>query len=135
MHKGMEEQAKETNKKKKWRYEIWDERDTLHLRVITAALATLVKGKVHPQNRPRGGAEVQPYSFFNLDDRWGGWTTFPALPPRKRPPVPIVQEAGWAPGPVWTGAENLAPPSGSDPPARPARSESLYRLSYPGPYW
>ena len=22
--------------------------------------------------------------------------------------VPIVQEAGWAPGPVWTGAENLA---------------------------
>jgi hypothetical protein len=23
-------------------------------------------------------------------------------------PVPIVQEAGLAPGPVWTGAENLA---------------------------
>ena len=23
-------------------------------------------------------------------------------------PVPIVHEAGWAPGPVWTGAENLA---------------------------
>ena len=23
-------------------------------------------------------------------------------------PVPIVQEAGWASGPVWTGAENLA---------------------------
>jgi hypothetical protein len=23
-------------------------------------------------------------------------------------PVPLVQEAGWAPGPVWTGAENLA---------------------------
>jgi hypothetical protein len=21
-------------------------------------------------------------------------------------PVPIVLEAGWAPGPVWTGAEN-----------------------------
>ena len=29
-------------------------------------------------------------------------------------PVPIVQEAGWASGPVWTGAENLAPP-GFDP--------------------
>ena len=29
-------------------------------------------------------------------------------------PLPIVQEAGWAPGPVWTGAENLAPP-GFDP--------------------
>ena len=25
-------------------------------------------------------------------------------------PVPIVQEAGWAPEPVWIGAENLAPP-------------------------
>ena len=24
-------------------------------------------------------------------------------------PVPIVQENGWAPGPVWTGAENLSP--------------------------
>jgi hypothetical protein len=23
-------------------------------------------------------------------------------------PVPIVQEAGWAPGPVWTDTENLA---------------------------
>jgi hypothetical protein len=29
-------------------------------------------------------------------------------------PVPIVQEAGWAPGLVWTGAENLPPP-GFDP--------------------
>jgi hypothetical protein len=29
-------------------------------------------------------------------------------------PVPIVQEAGWAPGPVWTGAENLDTP-GFDP--------------------
>jgi hypothetical protein len=24
-------------------------------------------------------------------------------------PVPILQEAGWAPGPVWTDAENLVP--------------------------
>jgi hypothetical protein len=24
-------------------------------------------------------------------------------------PVPIVEVTGWAPGPVWTGAENLAP--------------------------
>ena len=29
-------------------------------------------------------------------------------------PVPIVQEAGWASGPVWTGVENLASP-GFDP--------------------
>ena len=25
-------------------------------------------------------------------------------------PVPIVQEAGWAPGPVYIGGENIAPP-------------------------
>jgi hypothetical protein len=29
--------------------------------------------------------------------------------------VPIVQEAGWAPGPVWTGAENLVPHQDSIP--------------------
>jgi hypothetical protein len=45
-------------------------------------------------------------------------------------PVPIVQEAGWAPGPVWTGAENLAP-TGIRSPHRTARSQSLYRLNYP----
>jgi hypothetical protein len=50
----------------------------------------------------------------------------------ERHPVPIVQEAGWAPGPVWTGTENLAPTRirSSDP---PARSESLYRLRCSGP--
>ena len=47
-------------------------------------------------------------------------------------PAPFVQEAGWASGPVWTGAENLAP-SWIRSPARPGRSESLYRLSYRGP--
>ena len=54
-----------------------------------------------------------------------------ALQPGKEP-VPIVQEAEWAPGPVWTGTENLAP-TGIRSPDRPSRSQSLYRLSYPGP--
>jgi hypothetical protein len=53
---------------------------------------------------------------------------------RGKDPVPIVQEAGWASGPVWTGSENLAP-TGVRSTDRPARSESLYRLRYPGlPY-
>ena len=52
-----------------------------------------------------------------------------ALYPRKDP-VPIVQEAGWAPGLVWTGAKNLAP-TGIRSPDRPARSQSLYLLRYP----
>jgi hypothetical protein len=37
-----------------------------------------------------------------------------------------------APGSVWTVAENLAP-TGIRSPDRPARSESLYRVSYPVP--
>jgi hypothetical protein len=44
--------------------------------------------------------------------------------------VLILQEAGWVPGPVWTGAENLAS-TGIRSPDRPARSKSLYRLNYP----
>ena len=44
-------------------------------------------------------------------------------------PVPIVQEAGWASGPVWTGVENFDA-IGFRTPDRTARSESLYRLSY-----
>jgi hypothetical protein len=46
--------------------------------------------------------------------------------------VPILSEAGWGPGLVWKGAENLAL-TGIRSPDRPALSESLYRLSYPGP--
>ena len=34
--------------------------------------------------------------------------TRPLFTPGKDP-VHIVQEAGWAPGPVWGGPENLAP--------------------------
>jgi len=44
--------------------------------------------------------------------------------------VPIAQEAGWAPGTVWTDEENLASIV-TRCPDRPARSQSLYRLRYP----
>ena len=54
-----------------------------------------------------------------------------ALPP-ERDAVPIAQGAGWAPVSVWTGAEKLAF-TGIRSPDRPARSDSLYRLSYPVP--
>jgi hypothetical protein len=37
--------------------------------------------------------------------------------------IPIVQEAEWASEPVWTGIQS---------PDRPARSESLYPVLYPG---
>ena len=45
-------------------------------------------------------------------------------------PVPILQEARWAPGPVWTGGKSR--PHRDSIPDRPARSQSLYRPSYPG---
>ena len=43
-------------------------------------------------------------------------------------PVPILQEDGWAPGPVWTGGKSR--PHRDSIPDRPARSQSPYRLSY-----
>jgi hypothetical protein len=46
--------------------------------------------------------------------------TPPAVLPPGREPVLIVQESGWAPGPVWTGAEYPAP-SGFRSLDRPAR--------------
>ena len=42
--------------------------------------------------------------------------------------VPILQEAGCAPGPVWTGGKSRS--RRDSIPDRPARSQSLYRLSY-----
>ena len=61
---------------------------------------------------------------------WGGWSTSrPGRFTPRKDPVPIVQEDGWATGPVWTGAENFTP-TGNRSPDSPARSESLYRLSY-----
>ena len=56
-------------------------------------------------------------------------TPWPHLTPGQDP-VPIVQEAGWASGLVWTDAENLAP-TGIRSPDHPARRQSLYRLRYP----
>jgi len=50
----------------------------------------------------------------------------------EKDPVPIVQEVGWAPGPVWMVAENRDP-TGIRSPDRPARNESLCRLSYGSP--
>jgi hypothetical protein len=68
--------------------------------------------------------------FLNLSTR-RGWvvsTTHLPLYTQER------QEAGWAPGPVWTCAKNLAP-TGIRYPDCPARSQSLYRLRYPAPLY
>ena len=46
----------------------------------------------------------------------------------RKDPVPILQEDGWAPGPVWKGGQSR--PHRDSVLDRPARSQSLYRLSY-----
>ena len=73
-----------------------------------------------------------------------GWVVSSTPRPHFTPgkdPVPILQEAGWAPGPVWSGGKSR--PHRDSIPDRPARSQLLYRLSYPahiyfyvpGNYW
>ena len=70
-----------------------------------------------------------PFHDHGTRRGWGvSVTPRPLFTPGKDP-VPIVQEARWAPGPVRTGEENLAP-TGIRSPDRPARSQSLHRLSY-----
>ena len=56
------------------------------------------------------------------------------LYPRGRDPVPSIQEAGWASGPVWTSAENLVPigiwsPDCNESSASNKRSKSINQLS------
>jgi hypothetical protein len=63
----------------------------------------------------------------------GEWSTpRPGRFTSGRNTVPIIYQAGWVPGPVWAGAENLVQ-TGIRSPYLPDRSVSLYRLRYPGP--
>ena len=62
----------------------------------------------------------------------GGQRHAPAALPPGNTRYPLYRRLGGTPGPVWTGAENLVP-TGIRSPDRTARSELLYRLSYPGP--
>jgi hypothetical protein len=69
----------------------------------------LYKGKVSCPATHHGGAwgerRYSSYSFLTSALDGGEWSASRpsrGLPPGKGPPVPIVQEAGWAPEPVWT---------------------------------
>ena len=44
-------------------------------------------------------------------------------------PIPILQEAGWAPESAWEGGKSR--PHRDSIPDRPARNQSLYRLGFP----
>jgi hypothetical protein len=55
--------------------------------------------------------------------------------PRERTTVPIKQDAGWAPEPVWTVLEkrNSLALTGIKTPDRPARGSSLSDYAVPAP--
>jgi hypothetical protein len=64
-----------------------------------------------------------------------GWVVSVTPQPHFTPgkdPVPILQEAGWASGPVWTGSEKSRP-TGIRSPDRPARSSVAIPTQLPGP--
>jgi hypothetical protein len=71
-----------------------------------------------PYYRPRGlegEGKVIALPILDIDTREGRWSaTRPGRFTPGKVPVPIVQEAGWAPGPDWACAKNLVPP-GFDP--------------------
>jgi len=119
-------------------------------RVYTKFLLTYTA--IYRRNRnvlPLGITALQPQSHFHLG------TPYISLPnltidarsvrvdivipqplyARERALPPFLQKGEWAPEPVWTGKERRiylfsksVRTSG-----RPTRSQSLYRLSYPGP--
>ena len=63
----------------------------------------------------------------------GEWSA--ARPGRTLPPgktrYPFLQEAGWAPGPIWTGGKSR--PHRDSIPDRPARSSVAIPTELPGP--
>jgi len=70
--------------------------------------------------------------LFHDRDTRRGWVVSSMLQPHFTPgkdPVPILQEAGWAPGPVWMRGKSR--PHQDPIPDHPACSQSLYWLSYP----
>ena len=90
-------------------------------------------GKIHPSTGHEGPEKELRYSctlsLTSALERVCGQRHTPAGFTSGKNPVPIVWDAGWAPGTVWTGAIELAL-TGIPSPDRPDRSESLYRLSY-----
>jgi len=120
-----------------WPYFLPQDRDAFSSRKIALVLVkvkcTLVQALRLRTGRTahRGNRGIALPFLDHGTRRWWGVSSTPRpLFTPGRGPVPIIQEAGWAPGPVWTGAENLVP-TGIRSPDRPAPSQSLYRLSYP----
>ena len=108
--------------------------------VITSFLQTTGvhnkgKGKGQPLPSHEGPASEHRYSsILSSNSELYEWVV--SVTPRPftpgKDPVPVVQKAGCASGPVWTGTENLALTRVRSS-ERPGIKESLYQQSYPGP--
>jgi hypothetical protein len=99
---------------------------------VSLSLKSKVKAPRCSREAQRRGRGIAVHCLDLGTIEAGGWSA--PRPGRFTPgkdPVSIVQNVGWAPGPVWTCAKSLAP-TGIQSPNCPARSQSLYRLSYPG---
>jgi hypothetical protein len=89
--------------------------------------------------RRLGERRYSSYSFSTsaLDrGKWSASRPGRVLSPEKGPPIPIVQEAGWAPEPVWTQrieekSFRLCRGSNLDRPVVQPVLKTLYWLSYP----
>ena len=119
-----------------WMLSMWDsclQQDRSGSLYVNKVKCTLVQAlRLCTGRTAHSGSRGIALPFHDRDTRRGWGVSVmprPLFTPGKDP-VPIVQEAGWAPGPVWTGAENLVP-TGIPSPDRPARSQSLYWLHYP----
>jgi len=124
------------------------ELDILFLLLLIPTVSCIINVKVTPVQALRlctGGTDHRvsrgiALPFHDHDTRrcWAvSVTPRPLFTPGKFP-VPIVLEAEWAPRPVWTGAEDLAP-NGVRSSDCPARNQSLYWIRYAsctmaGPY-
>jgi hypothetical protein len=79
-----------------------------HYRVLLGAPKGRSKSKKQSLYTPWRRLGEEEYSSYSLttsaldEGVWSASRSGRALPPGKGPPVPIVQEAGWAPEPVWT---------------------------------
>jgi hypothetical protein len=85
-----------------------------------------------------GGVGVQLHTLLNLGTRWicvVSFTPQELYPTERIPSLPTSQEAGWAPGTVWTRwrkEENPCAPAGSRTSVVQFVVQSLYWVSYTG---
>jgi len=98
-------------------------------------LAVNVKwSRYRPGVAQRVGRGIVALLFHDRGTR-RGWVVSSTPRPHFTPgkdPVPILQEAGWAPGPVWTGRKSR--PHWHSIPDRPARSSVTIPTELPDPH-